>query len=227
MAVITVSRVHGCNGELIARGVADFLGYEFVDREVIKHVAEIVNLPEKEVEKFDEVHMNPLLRFIYALLRHGGRCADVHWTPGIIKHLSEMLSAEWVGAAPQYSSFDHEAYVDLIKQLIERLYIRGSVVIVGRGGMVILRDKPRAFHVRLTAPLQWRVENLSSSMGIPKEQAKNEILKCDRKRSLYLRQFYGVDWNDASLYHIVVNVASVGVERAPSVIVNAFLQWMR
>ncbi len=227
MAVITISRAHGCSGELIAHKVADLLGYEFVDREVIKHVAEMAELPEHEVEKFDEVYMNPLLRFIYMLLRHGGRCADVHWTPSIIRHPPETLSVRQTGAVSRYDPLDHEAYAELIRQLIERLYLRGGVVIVGRGGMAILRNKPRAFHVRLTAPLQWRVEHLSSSLGISKEQAQSEILKHDRRRSLYLRQFYGVDWNDASLYHIVVNVALVGVEQAPHIIANAFLRWLR
>lgn len=226
MAVITVSRAHGCSGELIAHRVAELLGYEFVDREVIKHVAEMVALPEHEVEKFDEAHMNPLTRFIYTLLRHGGRCADVHWTPSVVRHPAEAFSAERSGAAPRYDALDHEVYVELTKQLIERLYLRGSVVIVGRGGMAILRNKPDAFHVRLTAPLQWRIEHLSASLGISKEQAQSEILKHDRRRSLYLRQFYGIDWDDASLYHIVVNVALVGVERAPSIIANAFLQWI-
>lgn len=227
MAVITISRAHGCGGELIAKRVAELLGYELVDREIISHVAGMVKLPEHEVEKFDEVHVNPLVRFIHTLLRHGGRCADVHWTPSIIKHLPEILSGEWEGNMTHYGSIDHEAYANIIRHLIERLYQRGNVVIVGRGGMAILKGKPRAFHVRLNAPLHWRIEHYASETGLSREHARNEILKHDKRRYLYLRQLYGIDWNDTLLYHIVLNVASVGVERAPSIIVSAFLQWMR
>ncbi|MFA4014959.1 MAG: hypothetical protein RUDDFDWM_000025 [Candidatus Fervidibacterota bacterium] len=227
MATITISRTHGCSGELIAQRLANMLGYELVDREVIKWVAERANLPEDEVEKFDEMHMHPIMRFIYSLLHHGGKYADVHWTPSLIRHFVNALSTEWKTDTPQYSSFDHDAYVELTRQLIERLYDRGNVVIVGRGAMAILKGKEKAFHVRLTAPLQWRIENLANSLNISLEQAKSEIAKHDRRRSLYLRQFYGVDWNDPSLYHIIINVASIGVERAPYVIAQAFLRWLR
>ena len=42
-------------------------------------------------------------------------------------------------------------------RLMRELAERGDVILVGRGGSRILRDDPRAFHVRLVAPMPVRV----------------------------------------------------------------------
>lgn len=220
MGVITISRMHGCAGATIGRRVAELLGYAFVDRELIKHVAEIVDVPEEEVAKFDEAHMNPIVRFIHSLLRHGGRCADVSWTPSLVRNLPIAFADEERALEAGFGELDHELFTEIVQRVIEQLYERGNVVILGRGAMMVLKDKPMTFHVRLVAPLWWRIEYLARQRGISRQEARDEIAQNDKRRALYVRQFYYVDWNDPSLYHMIINIARVGIEGAVQMIVH-------
>lgn len=220
MGVITISRMHGCGGATVGQRVAELLGYDFVDRELIKHVAEIVEVPEEEVMKFDEAHVNPIIRFIHSLLRHGGKCADVSWTPSLVRNLPIAFADEERALESGFGELDHELFTEMVQRVIEQLYERGNVVILGRGAMVVLKDKPMTFHVRLVAPLPWRIEYLSRQQDISHDEARDEIAHNDKRRALYVRQFYHVDWDDPSLYHLIINIARVGVEGAVQMIVN-------
>ncbi|MGD9103519.1 MAG: cytidylate kinase family protein, partial [Desulfobacterales bacterium] len=44
MAVITISRQYGAGGKTLGKMVADELGYEFADSEIIAKVAEMANV---------------------------------------------------------------------------------------------------------------------------------------------------------------------------------------
>ena len=50
----------------------------------------------------------------------------------------------------------YQRYFEALGQLMRELAERGDVILVGRGGNRILRDDPRAFHVRLVAPMPVR-----------------------------------------------------------------------
>jgi cytidylate kinase len=69
--------------------------------------------------------------------------------------------------------------------------------------------------------LDWRVKRLSQLENIPPEKAKQKIIAEDKRRAEYLRHFYGVDWNDPSLYHMVLNVAALGIDLTAQIIVSA------
>ena len=49
----------------------------------------------------------------------------------------------------------YQRYFEALGQLMHELSDRGDVILVGRGGSRILRDDPRAFHVRLVAPCRF------------------------------------------------------------------------
>jgi cytidylate kinase len=86
--------------------------------------------------------------------------------------------------------------------------------------MMVLRDMP-ALHVRLVAPLQWRVQRLAQMEAMPLEKARQKVLTEDKRRAEYVRQFYKVDWNDPTLYHLTLNVAELGIETTAYLIVTA------
>ncbi len=67
MAVITVSRQLGSIGDLVARRASEILSCDFVDKNLITEVAREANVPESEVEKFDEQTHSAVKRFIHSL----------------------------------------------------------------------------------------------------------------------------------------------------------------
>ena len=54
----------------------------------------------------------------------------------------------------------YQRYFEALGQLMRELAERGNAILVGRGGSRILRDDPRAFHVRLVAPMPVRVRRV-------------------------------------------------------------------
>jgi len=54
MKVITVSREYGAGGRELARRLADTLGWELLDRELLHQAAELEHLPDAELERLDE-----------------------------------------------------------------------------------------------------------------------------------------------------------------------------
>jgi len=100
-------------------------------------------------------------------------------------------------------------------------------VIVGRAGQVILKDHPRALHVRVIAPKNLRVERVAREQGINASAALAQIEASDRSRQTYLRRFYEVRWDNPSLYHLVLNTAYFTPEQAAHLVQAALLEFSR
>ena len=59
---------------------------------------------------------------------------------------------------------------------------RGDVILVGRAGNCFLRDDPRAFHVRLVAPLPVRLRRVMEYRWVRESVAKKLIAESDAQR---------------------------------------------
>lgn len=111
-------------------------------------------------------------------------------------------------------------YIRVVGQVIRELADEGKIVIVGRAGQVLLCDDPHVLHVRVVAPIEVRVERLVAARGILLESAQAQIQTSDRARKNYLRRFYHVNWEDSSLYDIILNTGRISVAAAADTICN-------
>lgn len=116
---------------------------------------------------------------------------------------------------------ESQAYLDSVDQIMHEMAERGNIVIQGRAGQVILKDRPDALHVRIIAPVGLRIERVSQKVGIPPEFAKAQVEASDRSRANYLRRFYKVRWDDPALYHLVINTADLTDQQAAAIICQA------
>ena len=98
---------------------------------------------------------------------------------------------------------------------------QGNVVIQGRAGQVVLKDRLDTLHVRVIAPKDVRVARIAQRLGITMECAQAQVEASDRWRSNYLRRFYKLRWDDPSPYHLVLNTAHLTVEQAGEIICQA------
>jgi cytidylate kinase len=71
----------------------------------------------------------------------------------------------------------------ILQQVVKDFAARGYLVIVGRAGVALLRDYPNTLHIRLAAPLDWRVAELARIKGIPMEEARKMAIEVDAKRT--------------------------------------------
>ncbi len=67
----------------------------------------------------------------------------------------------------------------------------GKFIIVGRAGVAILHEMEKGLHIRLEAPLEWRVQSMVERKLYTESNAQFFIKDTDKKRNLMLEQFSG------------------------------------
>ncbi len=108
-------------------------------------------------------------------------------------------------------------------ETILRLAEMGNVVLVGRGANVILAHRVQAFHVRLVASLESRVEAIGEQRGLSKKAATAWIEAEDKARQRFLRRYFQVDVDDPLLYNLVINVDRTPIDEAARIVGDAVL----
>ncbi|HEX9076559.1 MAG TPA: cytidylate kinase-like family protein [Anaerolineae bacterium] len=113
---------------------------------------------------------------------------------------------------------DCRAYRKAVGEVMQELAAEGNVVIVGRGGQVILRDRPDVLHVRVIAPVALRAQRISERRHVSRRAALAQVKASDTSHRDYLTQYYRVDWDAPELYDLVVNTAHMDIPAATGVV---------
>jgi cytidylate kinase len=116
---------------------------------------------------------------------------------------------------------DEARSIALIEAVLRVAYQHGNVVILGRGGQAILKDKPEVLHVRIVASLEARAQHLHKRENYSLGEAQDIAIKRDQASAEYLKRFYDLDWTDPALYDLVINTTKLGLEGATQLIVAA------
>lgn len=120
---------------------------------------------------------------------------------------------------------ERRTYQSHVEQIIRDLAKQGNIVVVGRGGQVILSGWPDVFHVRVIAPLDTRIAWLQQEKNISVEAARARLEKSNQTRTAYLWRNYGRRLDDPSLYHLVINTAFIPLPQAVKLLINSFRAW--
>jgi cytidylate kinase len=96
---------------------------------------------------------------------------------------------------------------------------KGNVIIIGRAGVVTTAGIPDGLHIRLVAPLDWRVENLMKKRNMPREQVEEYVIESDRKRVLFLERFCDKKIQDVC-FDLTINRVSFTKEQTADIILN-------
>ncbi len=117
-----------------------------------------------------------------------------------------------------------QAYCRAVEQVMKEWADKGNVVIVGRAGQVILRNRPGVLHVRVVAPFDVRAQRVGTAHGIALASARAQVEASDKFRRHYLKRFYRVAWDDPGLYDLVVNTGRLTPAAAAQVIAQMVAQ---
>jgi cytidylate kinase len=109
-------------------------------------------------------------------------------------------------------------YAQKVAEVIRELAARGDLLVVGRGGQVVLAGEPGVLHVRVTAPLAMRLHTVQVRCHVTPEAAAARIAASDKARATYLRRSHGVCWDAPGLYDLVLSMAHLSVDAAADVI---------
>jgi cytidylate kinase len=113
-----------------------------------------------------------------------------------------------------------ETYLELMESVVYDVAHKGQGVIVGHGSQMLLRDFGCAFHVYVHATGPSRVQYIMETKGLNREGAKQLIQKSDHQQKGFFRFAFQMDWNDPSLYDLIVNTEKLGIEAAVKLIVG-------
>ena len=183
--IICIGREFGSGGHEIGRKVAEKLGLELYDRDLIDRAAEkIIAMPKDVLEKADEKKRNPWLHEV--------------WYDVPNQELNGMTANDAL----------HLAYNSIIRELAEK----GDCVFVGRCADYILREHPRCANVFISASKEDRITRLCAMHHIDAEAAEEMIEKADKRRSEYYNYYSYKTWGAAATYHLCVDSSSLGVE---------------
>jgi cytidylate kinase len=114
-----------------------------------------------------------------------------------------------------------EACVRLVPDLIAQLAEEHDLVIIGRGAQGLFRNRPGTLHVRLVAPLPFRVQQLQTHEGLSAREARRRIRDLETQRTHYLRFLYRLKWADPSLYDLTLRMDRLSIGQALNLIVAA------
>jgi cytidylate kinase len=106
-----------------------------------------------------------------------------------------------------------------IIEVIRSIAKTGHVIIVGRGGVAFAKDNPKSLHIKLTAPIEWRVERISKNYNKTRREALKYVLKVDHERKFLVDSFMGFD-TDCSIFDLTFNRQTMKDDEIISVILN-------
>jgi cytidylate kinase len=194
--IITISREYGASGRAVTRGLAERLGYRLLDEDLPVVVAARLGTSPEMVEGIE-----------YRQVGFGQR---------LLRSLSTGMP-EAFQPAPEVEDLHAETHRE-IERLIHEAADAGNVIVVGRLGNYILRDRPDVLRVFLTAPLPWRTAQIVAALGLAESAAKTEIARVDGGRRRHAREQFDFDWGDPHYYDLVLDVSHFGVEGAIALI---------
>lgn len=113
------------------------------------------------------------------------------------------------------------AYLEAVRSVVLELASKGNVVMIGRAGQRILAGYPGTLHIRLIAPVDLRIQRIAKQQDIPIEAARAQIEASDQHRRQYLKRYYQADWEDPSLYDLVINTGRISSSEACELICMA------
>ena len=128
------------------------------------------------------------------------------------KELSKTMN----GAPPFWQQVPGKrlAYVKCVAAVILAHAEEGNLVYHGIAGHLILADIPQVLRVRVIADMQYRIKATMEEANLSQEEAVAYIQRVDKDRSRWGRLLYGVEWEDPSLYDLILNLGKVSAESA-------------
>ncbi|MGN0339201.1 MAG: AAA family ATPase [Lachnospira sp.] len=182
--VITITRQFGSMGRPIARKMAEMLGIEYYDRDLVDNAAKKLNLPVSIIneveEKADSLSANPFFR------------------------MANPLGSGTT--ATQDKIF--EAQQNIIKFLAEK----ETCIIVGRCADFTLSDMENAIHIYIYASYDARLEHCIKDLNMEENEAKAMIAAVDKARDSYHLNYTGYLPDDKAHKDILVNSSLLGVD---------------
>ena len=224
MPVITINGPIGCGAATTGQVVAEKLGIDFVDRMVFTEAAKLLQAPigalidkEQRVERFRD----RLGRFILTMLERSALSGQMYAGGALAMLPPEAYDSLLRAQTARSDKVQDKDFIEATTTVVNGLYQKGDVVIIGKGTNMILADSPGVFHVGLIAAPEARTETLMRRENLEREEAEVLVEKLEKAHVEYFRKFFQVDPSEPSLYHTILNMEELQPLTAAEIICHS------
>ena len=191
---ITIGRQFGSGGREIGKKIAETLGIDYYDKELLAIAAKESGLSHQFLQNYDE---KPTNSFLYSLVM-----GQQNLLGGVQGTTVEQLAAK--------------AQRDAVLSVAEK----GSCVIVGRCADYILRDRPGLVRIFICSDWDWRIEHICDRDGVTPKEAEEKMRKMDKSRASYYSFHTDRSWSSAGTYDLCLNSAKLGIDGTAETILH-------
>lgn len=188
--IITISREFGSGGRTIGKMIAERLGYDYYDKELIEKVAEKSGFDKKYIEEEGE-YSPSRSRFAYSFV---GRS------------MNGMTNTDYIWS--------------IQRKIILELAEKGNCVIVGRCADYILRDRDDVFNVFVHAATDKKAERIVKLYGETDVKPEKRLADKDKKRAINYKYYTDRTWGVAKNYHLTLDSGVIGIEKCADIITD-------
>ena len=192
--VVAVSRQYGSAGRLIGMKLAEKVGINCYDSELLDRIAEKTGFNRKYIKESGEY------------------TASGSW----------LLSA-LAGRDSNGHSIQDEIW-SVQRDVILELGQKESCVIVGRNADYILNGKARILSVFIHADEEDRVKRVVQEYKEvdPKDDPKRKLKQMDKRRRAYCQLYTDVHWGEARFYDVCLNSSKIGIDRCVEILSSIY-----
>lgn len=198
--IITISREFGSGGREIGKRLADELGFNYYDREIVTEVAKQTGMTEEYIKNISEKGIYPYaFQFAKSFAMYSG----------VQSNQTEVLVAQ----------------AKVLKQIAER----ENCIIVGRGANIILNDyKP--MNIFVYSDMESKIRRCKMKRNDEKlsdKQVEEKIIQIDNNRKKYHQIISNLTWGDKRNYHLCINTSELEIKDIISSLADYIKDWFR
>ena len=186
--IITVGRQFGSGGRELGRRLAEELGYQYYDKEIITEIANRTSMAEGYVQQIIEHTPKNLFPIT---IGHSLAFADNYY----LKQVQSVYRAQ--------------------SDIITALASKSDCVIIGRCADYILRDT-NPFRLFVYATMDSRIRRCMERAGekesYTEKDIKHKINEIDKNRAKYYEFYTGRTWGNVENYDLCINTSDKSIK---------------
>ena len=184
--VITIARSYGSGGRVLGQRLAEELGMNCYDKELLRMASDQSGINEKMFGQLDEkVKKTPLFRIAKNI------------------YTGDVLTPDDNAYTSDNNVFNYQAKV--IRELAEE----ESCIIIGRCADFILKDMEYVVRMFLYAPREYRIDQIIDLEGGYRKDVEKKVDSTDSLRAEYYKYHTGKDWYDARNYDLCLDTSKL------------------
>lgn len=195
--IVTIAREYGSGGRECGKKLTELTGYKFYDKDLITLAAQKSGMSTDALNSVDEKAASSLL---YTLA------------------LGSSIYNSGMGSVNL--PINDKLFV-VQSQIIKDIANSGEgAIIVGRCADYVLSERDNVVKIYITSDFDTRVNTVMKRHDLTQSQARDLIIKTDKRRSNYYSYYTGEKWGKADKYDVVVSTARIGIDGAAGLIAD-------